>query len=239
MGFYSLLGFLQTTIFALLAIVYNDAQLTDLGERMSIRAVIFDLGGVINRTEDRNPRTRLAERAGMSYDDLMKLVFDTESAIQATLGKVTTREHWEIVRKILDVSAEELSPVESHFWGGDKVDFDLVKYIRSLRPKYKTGLLSNAWDDLRYYLEKEWKIADAFDEIVISAEVGVAKPDPRIYQIALERLGVAPQEAIFVDDYPANIEGASRLGIHAIRFQNLSQAVNEIEALLNSKSPTQ
>jgi epoxide hydrolase-like predicted phosphatase len=201
---------------------------------MSIRAVIFDLGGVINRTEDRNPRTKLAERHGLSYDDLMKLVFDTDSSIQATLGKLTTRQHWEIVSKLLNFSAEELSPLEAHFWGGDKVDLELVEYIRSLRPRYKTGLLSNAWDDLRHYLENVWKIADAFDEIVISAEVGVAKPDPRIYQIVLERLGVSAQEAIFVDDYPDNVEGAIRQGMHAVHFRNLTQAVGEIEALLIS-----
>jgi glucose-1-phosphatase len=202
---------------------------------MSIRAVIFDLGGVINRTEDRGPRARLAERAGISYDELNKLVFDTDSAIKATLGRLTTREHFEIVRQNLDIPAEELSAVESHFWGGDKIDLELVDYIRSLRPRYRTGLLSNAWDDLRHYLENEWKIADAFDEIVISAEVGIAKPDARIYQITLERLGVTPQEAIFVDDYPDNIEGASQLGIHSIHFQNREQAKLAIEGLLNSK----
>jgi glucose-1-phosphatase len=204
---------------------------------MSIRAVIFDLGGVINRTENKNPRERLAERAGISYEELIKLVFDTDSAIQATVGKLTTREHWDIVRQNLDIPSEVLSPLESHFWGGDMIDEELIDYIRSLRPRYKTGLLSNAWDDLRRYLQEEWKIADAFDEIVISAEVGVAKPDPRIYQIILEHLGVTPPEAIFVDDYPDNVEGAIRVGMHAIRFENPEQAKQEIDKLLNSRKP--
>lgn len=202
---------------------------------MSIRAVIFDLGGVINRTLDRVPREKLAERAGLSYDALNKLVFDTDTAIQATLGKVTTDQHWNNVRTLLGLPADELSKVEKYFWGGDSIDTELVEYIRQKRLHYKTGLLSNAWDDLRHYLENEWQIADAFDEIIISSEVGVAKPDPRIYNITLERLGVAPQEAIFVDDFPDNVEGALRLGIHAIRFQNTPQAMQEVEALLNSK----
>jgi epoxide hydrolase-like predicted phosphatase len=204
---------------------------------MGIRAVIFDLGGVINRTGDRGPRTRLAERAGISYDALNKIVFDSDSAIQATLGKLSTSEHWAIVRQKLDIPAEELSAVEAHFWGGDEIDLELVNYIRALRTRYKTGLLSNAWGDLRHYIENEWKIADAFDEIVISAETGIAKPDARIYEITLERLGVKPDEAIFVDDYPGNVEGASKLDIHAIRFQNTAQAMQEIEDLLNSKGP--
>lgn len=201
---------------------------------MSIHAVIFDLGGVINRTIDRGPREKLAEHAGITYDELNKIVFDTDTAVQATLGKVTTKHHWEKVRSMLGLSGEELSEVAEYFWGGDSIDVQLVDYIRSLRTQYKTGLLSNAWDDLRYYLEHEWKIADAFDKIIISSEVGIAKPDPRIYQIALERLGVEPQEAIFVDDFPDNIEAATRLGIHAIRFQNTPQALHAVQALLNS-----
>lgn len=201
---------------------------------MSIRAVIFDLGGVINRTMDRGPREKLAKRANLSYDALNKLVFDTDTAILATLGKVTTEEHWDNVCTLLGLPAEELTEVAEYFWGGDSIDTDLVDYIRQIRPHYKTGLLSNAWDDLRHYLENEWAIADAFDEMIISAEVGIAKPDPRIYQITLERLGVAPQEAIFVDDYPDNIEGAHRLGIHAIRYRNTPQAMQEVDALLNS-----
>lgn len=202
---------------------------------MSIRALIFDLGGVINRTEDRSPRARLAELAGISYDELSKLVFDSESAKQATLGKVSTQEHWAFVRQNLNIPAEELSAVEGHFWGGDKIDHVLIRYIRSLRPGYKTALLSNAWDDLRHYIEDEWKIADAFDEIVISAEEGVAKPDAHIYQITLDRLGVKSYEAIFIDDYPDNIIGASHQGIHTVHFQDRSQAIRAIDDLLNSK----
>ena len=202
---------------------------------MSIRAFIFDLGGVINRTVDRGPREKLAEQAGLSYEELSTLVFDTKTAIQATLGEVTTNEHWESVRSLLNLPAVEIAEVSHYFWGGDQIDLELVEFIRSLRPHYKTGLLSNAWDDLRYFLENEWKIADAFDEIMISAEVGVAKPDPRIYQITLDRLGVEPQDAIFVDDFPANVEAASRVGMHAIRFHSTSQTLQDLRALLNSK----
>ena len=108
----------------------------------------------------------------------------------------------------------------------------LIDYIRALRPRYKTALLSNAWDDLRGVLVDEWGIADAFDELVISAEVGLAKPDARVYLLTLERLGVAPAEAVFVDDFLHNVEGAQAVGIHAIHFQDSNQARTELEALL-------
>ena len=66
-------------------------------------------------------------------------------------------------------------------------------FLRSLRGTYKTGLISNAWSDLREYLVRE-KIIDAFDQIIISAEVGVAKPEAKIFHIALEQAGVSPKK---------------------------------------------
>ena len=94
--------------------------------------------------------------------------------------------------------------------------------------------MSNAWDDLRDVLEKGWKIAAAFDAIVISAEVGVAKPDAKIYHIILDRLGVAPAEAVFVDDFSENVAGARAVGMRAIRFQNSRQVRADLDQILDS-----
>jgi putative hydrolase of the HAD superfamily len=82
-----------------------------------------------------------------------------------------------------------------------------------------------------------WKFADAFDEMVISAEVGLVKPDPRIYQLAVDRLGVAPADAVFIDDFSRNVEGAQAVGLHAIHFRNPQQARRELEDLLNGSRP--
>ena len=202
---------------------------------MTIKAVIFDLGGVLVRTEDRTSRENLANRLGTTYDELSRLIFTSESARLAMVGKITTQEHWETVRTTLNLTAEEFPSVQRDFWSGDQLDTDLVDFIRSLRPGYTTALLSNAWDNLRHVLAQEWRIDDAFDQLIISAEVGVAKPDPRIYQIALERLNVAPSHAVFVDDFVENVEGAHTVGLHAIHFQSTDQVRAELAQLLNEK----
>ncbi len=199
---------------------------------MTIRAVIWDLGGVLARTRDQAPRQQLAARLGLGLDELYHLVFNSESALQAAVGKKTIREHWEQVGKVLGLPAGEIAGVERDFFAGDFVDMELVAYIRTLRPRYKTGLLSNAYDDLRPLMENEWHIADAFDAMVISAEVGITKPDPAIYRIALDRLDVLPQEAVFIDDFLRNVEGARALDMHAIHFQGVDQARLELEQLL-------
>jgi putative hydrolase of the HAD superfamily len=76
------------------------------------------------------------------------------------------------------------------------------------------------------------KVEDAFEHMVISAEVGVMKPEARIYQIALEQAGVSPNEAVFVDDFYKNIEGCQAVGMHGIHFKNPEQAMNELQQLL-------
>ncbi len=202
---------------------------------MPIRAVIFDLGGVILRTEDQTPRALLVERLGITREQMYYHVFDSPSAQQATVGKISADSHWEAVRQALGLSSEEFPAVMQAFWAGDRLDSNLLTAIRSLRPRYKTALLSNAWDNLRQALEQDWQIADAFDEMFISAELGLAKPDARIYHLALERLGVAPSEAVFVDDFLDNVAAAQQLGIHAIHFRNPAQALGELRALLDGQ----
>ena len=198
---------------------------------MSIKAVLFDLGGVILRTEFQAPRQHLAERLHMEYDDLVKIVFDGPTAQQASIGEVTADEHWVSVMKRLKRPDAEMQAIRDEFFAGDVIDRDLLEFLRSLRGKYKTGLISNAWDDLREYILKE-KFDDAFDKMIISAEVKVAKPSAKIYKIALEQLKVSPSEAVFVDDFIENIEGCEKLGIKGIHFKDAESALQQLKQLI-------
>jgi putative hydrolase of the HAD superfamily len=197
----------------------------------TFRAVCFDLGGVIVRTGNREPRTKLAQRLGMSYEELARVVFENESSARASLGAISTEEHWAAVIQRLGLPPAEADTVRHEFFAGDILDLDLIDFLRSLRPTYRTGLISNAWSDLRDYIVSQ-KIDDAFDYMIISAEVGIMKPDARIYQLALEKLGVAPAEAIFVDDFAVNIEGARAVGMYGIQFTQPDKALEELKQLL-------
>lgn len=198
---------------------------------MSIKAVFFDLGGVIVRTEFQVPRQQLADRLGMEYDDLSKIVFDSESSGRASLGEITPDEHWASVIQRLKRPASEVSLIRDEFFAGDIVDRTLLDYIRSLRGKYKTGLISNAWGDLRDFIVRE-KFDDAFDALIISAEVGAMKPEPKIFRIALEQFGVSPNEAVFVDDFLVNIEGCEKVGMKGIHFKDPDYAMQQLKELL-------
>jgi glucose-1-phosphatase len=200
---------------------------------MTIKAVFFDLGGVIVRTEFQAPRQQLADRLGMDYEDLSKIVFDSDSGLKASMGEIASEEHWASVIQRLKRPASELSLIREEFFAGDIVDRTLVEYIRSLRGKYKTGLISNAWSDLRDFVVRE-KFDDAFDKMIISAEVGAVKPEPKIFQIALEQFGVKPKEAVFVDDFYINIEGCEKVGIKGIHFQDAESSMQQLKELLST-----
>ncbi len=199
---------------------------------MDIRGIIWDMGGVILRTEDAAPRVELATRFGLTREELEDLVFHCEVSDRATVGQIGEEQVWQDVCTRLKVPPEQAATIQQGFWGGDRLDIELMDYIRALRPRYRTALLSNAWPDLRRILQERWRILDAFDEVIISAEVGLMKPDPRIYHLAVERLGVTPTQAVFIDDFPLNVRAAQDCGLHAIRFRNPAQARAELEQLL-------
>jgi putative hydrolase of the HAD superfamily len=198
---------------------------------MNIPAIIFDRGGVLNRTPDRSSRQRWEDRLGLAEWESETVVFSGEMGTKAQAGTITTEELWQWVAGHLAFSAEELAQFRQDFWAGDVLDQELVALIRRLKGPYQTAIISNATDSLRQALQEVYPIADAFDLIVVSAEEKVMKPEPEIYQRTLERLGCEPAEAVFVDDNLDNIEAARSLGLHTIHFNPQVNVAAELKRL--------
>jgi epoxide hydrolase-like predicted phosphatase len=202
---------------------------------MPIRAIIFDIGGVLFRMQDFGPWRRWEMRLGLPDRQLGDIVFDNPISYQAFVGEVTAAEAWNEAARRLDLTPEELENLKADFWKGGAWDAELLEFIRRLRPDYKTGIISDAWDDTRQAIA-EYVDDGTFDVIVISAEEGVAKPDPEIFRRALSRLGVAPNETIFVDDRRKNVAGAQQIGMHAIRFTAARDVMEGVEHILAERS---
>lgn len=198
---------------------------------MSIRAVLFDIGGVLVRTEDLEPRRQWERRFGLPDWGLAQIVFEGEAAIRATLGQATAEAPWQATADRLQLSASDLAQLREDFWKGDRYDQDLLAFIGALRPRYKTGIISNAWPGVRQ-MHQAYINDSVFDTILYSSEEGTAKPGPEIYQRALARLAVPPEAAVFVDDVLENVEAARALGLAGVRFLNSAQARAEVEAHL-------
>jgi epoxide hydrolase-like predicted phosphatase len=184
----------------------------------NLEAIIFDVGGVLVRTLDRGPREAWEMRLGLAQGEADSLVFGGTIGTKAQLGEISEEELWLSVGRSLDLSAAQLAMFRRDFWAGDVLDGTLVEFIRSLRPRYQTAIISNAFDSMRQNLTERYPIIDAFDAVVISAEEKTMKPDPEIYERALHLLGRSPAEAIFIDDSLPNVEAARNLGMKAVLF---------------------
>jgi len=191
-----------------------------------VRALIWDAGGVLVRNVAPAVRGQLVARFGMTGMDLENLFFNNEMSRKASIGLANEADAWEIVRQKLNLKPEEMPQFMETFFSADGFDEELYTFTMALKPRYKVALLSNAGPEMRSGVARRFpKFFDMFDVTVISAEVGMVKPDPRIYRLVLDQLGVEPQEAVFVDDFIENVEGARRLGLHAIHFKNSVQAL--------------
>ena len=196
---------------------------------MAIRAIVFDIGGVLLRTDDPEPRRRLEQAHGLASGAAAGLIFDSPIGQAAQRGEVTTADLWQWVRQELKLDDEEAAAFYRQFWAGDGLNRPLMDLIRTLRPAYKTGIISNATDNLLELITVSYPIADAFDVIVGSALERVMKPDPRIYQRCLDRLGVLPQEAIFIDDFAHNIAGAQAVGMAGLLYTRATDVASELQ----------
>ncbi len=199
-----------------------------------IKTVIWDMGGVILRSEDWAPRRDLASQYGMTLEEIHNLVFESDSGRLATLGKIAEESHWKTIGDQLHLAPETLKEFQKQFWAGDSLDGELTEFIRKLKPTHTTALLSNAWTNARHVLTTSKPCIDAFHVAVFSCEVGLAKPDPNIYNLILRLCSTKPEDAIFVDDFIENIEAANQLGIHGILFKNARQAMSEVSAMLDN-----
>jgi len=200
------------------------------------RAIIFDWGGVLMRTEDYDPRITWDNRLGLEIGSVERTVHGIEEWTRVQRGEISLETYWQAVGQKLSLTPDQLHQLREDFYAGDRLDRDLLSLIGELRDaQVTTGLLSNNSPDLADTLE-ELAVAPLFTAIVISADIGIMKPDPAAYHAILKALDIAPQRAIFVDDSMVNVEGARAVGMAAIHFTPGMDLHSELLDWLNEGS---
>ena len=111
-------------------------------------------------------------------------------------------------------------------------DVVLRDFAAGLRPKFATAILSNSADGARREEQRRYGFEELVDVIVYSHEVGVAKPDPAIFRLTQERLGVEAHEIVFLDDHDPHVQTARAFGWHAVWHRDTAASINEITATI-------
>jgi FMN phosphatase YigB (HAD superfamily) len=205
----------------------------DLFAFMTIKATIWDFSGVLVQPTSRDPHADLARELGIPPETLMQY-FDGTQNWKIDRGLETQADY---IRRM--VREQNLAPgafdlISNFFLTRYVLGERLIAFIRSTRPALKTALCSNFSDVLRQHINERWGIADLFDVTVISSEVGLIKPEPGIYHLTLDKLGVQPGEAILVDDQEKNILGARAIGMHGIVFENTDETIRQVKEIIRS-----
>jgi putative hydrolase of the HAD superfamily len=207
-----------------------------------IEAVLFDLHGVITSS----PWAALASVAGGDEGDES----DRTAALELILGDYAndTDHPWHrLERGEIPIQEWVMAVMALASDAGVTLDFSklrgfgenievsdaVIERIKSLRADgYRVGLVTNNVKEASSGWRELISADEIFDVIVDSSDVGVRKPNPAIFTLALDKIGVEPERAVFLDDAPGNVEGARRAGLQAIQVDVVEDALRDLDALL-------
>jgi putative hydrolase of the HAD superfamily len=192
-------------------------------------AVLIDVGGVL-LSSDPAVFTTWSARLGIAPRSLLTAVFGGCDD-QVLTGVVSEPDWWDVVAGRLGIGPELLAELRHDLARAGRWDDDLLACLRRIRGRVRIAIISNAWPHLRTRLS-EPVIAGLVDEVVLSCEVGWAKPDPRIYGAALRRLGAEPEEALFIDDDASHVAAARALGMTGHQHVTGAGTVAAIDAFV-------
>jgi epoxide hydrolase-like predicted phosphatase len=164
--------------------------------------------------------------------DLSEILWRSPDWRQAEVGQISEEEYWRRIAPRLGLLAPDaIQALQQELFRDVRADPRMVELVRRLPGRYRTGLLSNTSINNRRRLVEQYRLNGLFDAIVLSAAVGVAKPDPTIYRLILERLGTAPEATVFVDDYRPNVAAAAGMGMQGIHFLGHEALVSALREL--------
>lgn len=197
-----------------------------------IKAIIFDFGRVISAQKPSSLFRSYEDELGLEPGTINSIMFDSETWQKALVGRKTVEEFWYDIGPELGLNSyEEIDAFRNRYRDDETINTDVLKLIQKLHGHYRLAVLSNAPPGLSQWLA-EWRILDFFDLVFCSGDEGIAKPDPKAFELTLERLGVKPNEAVFIDDTREHVEAAQKLGLQGILFTTAEELEKELDLLL-------
>ena len=192
---------------------------------MALRAVIFDYGMVLTGQQDPESHAALLRITGLPADRFEALYWADRHAYDE--GKLTGLAFWQKFARdaglhLSPATIEELNQIDARMWTTQNPA--MVAWQQQLKQHgLLTAILSNMGDNVLANIEREFLWIHNFDALVWSFQHQIAKPDPAIYRLVLEKLNVRPEESLFLDDKLLNVEAAQELEMKAIQFSTIDK----------------
>ena len=196
---------------------------------MAYELVIFDLGGVAVESESDRLIHQVAQVLGRSFDDIQRTVYDDGLLLPLELGHIKPEAYYEGLKRKLKLpwTFEQFARAWNDIL---REKPEVARIMARLHKRHKLMALTNT-NQLHIEYVRGFSSLALFDYWVASCEVGLRKPDPQIYLLALSRAGVRPQAAVYIDDRPEFVAAGRGAGLTAIRFQSGQQLEEELRAV--------
>jgi putative hydrolase of the HAD superfamily len=202
-----------------------------------IKAILFDFGLVISAPRPSARFRAYESELGIAGGTINRIMFDSPAWQDALVGRLTMQAFWFAIGPSLGLTTQpQIDAFRSRYYRDEAANPAVLSLIRRLYGDYRLAVLSNHPPGLDDWL-REWGIRDLFDVLYCSGDEGRVKPDPVVYLATLDRLGVRPAEAAFIDDTKGHVAAARALGIHGIVFSDAQRLEKDLESLLNQDSP--
>jgi putative hydrolase of the HAD superfamily len=196
-----------------------------------IRALLFDFGRVISAQKPSRLFRGYENDLGLSPGTLNDIMFESPLWNQALIGELRMEDFWRAIGPELNLfSAGSIDAFRRRYYADEKINEEVVAIIASLSGRYRLGIVSNHPPGLEEWL-RCWQISGLFDTVVSSGETGLVKPDGRIFQIALERLGVEATETLFIDDTREHVVAAQEMGMIGHHFRSAGSLISHLQEL--------
>lgn len=199
-----------------------------------IRAIIFDFGRVITAQKPPSLFSLYEKDLGLAPGSLNRIMFGSRAWQETLIGHMTANEFWSKIGPELGLKTpEEVDAFRLRYQADEAINEGVLELIRQLHGHVKLAVISNSPPGLARWLA-DWRILDLFDVVFCSGDEGVVKPDPTAFKVALDRLGVKPDETVFIDDTREHVEAALTLGLHGIVYKTAEALADEIKEFLRA-----
>ena len=197
---------------------------------MTYQLVLFDLGGVVVEVESDRLVHQVSQLIGRPFEEVQQAVYHTDLLLPFELGRITATAYYEGLKKRLKLRWTYEQFVRA--WNGIFTEHtDVTTLMQRLRKRHRLMALTNTNILHLDHIKASYPSLSVLEDWVASCDVGLRKPDPQFYQLALERAGVRPSEAVYVDDRPEMVEAGRAVGLTAVHFESGRQLNEDLQAI--------